>query len=795
MRRRNFLASTFSSLASYQFLTWAFGKNLGTPPAKQSRGTKPSELAIIYNPAQSAEEAAAGELRDFLARMTGVTPHVVEGSDRDEIPDHTVHFLVGRTPAVSSMISRGEIEDPAKTNPEAYSVRSLAGGGGGQVVFLGGTGIATLYAVYHFLEKHCGVGFFWDGDRVPRRELVPTGSIDISAVPRFNERMCMNLTLYWYSAPWWEWDDWQAYIDWTLKSRFNILSLWDTPGEDVAWRKAWKKVGVEIADDSYSGPPYEIFAPIKYGVRPPLSAGWREGQSELNRKIIQYARARGMRSLVPAIPGIVPPELASAPSDARTFEISWAGLPKQKYLHPSTPLYHQVGKTFLEEYVSLYGTDHLYWLENYLECDIQGPDDLQQEVRREIAGANFQVVNELDPKGVGILSAWSYLFKPSLWTPELVKEHLERVPADRIRVLDQWAEMVPEHKRLDYFFGRPWYFGVVHSFGGDTNLHGHMALLEKQFHEVVNDKRARRCVGFSPTEETIHHNYVYYNFLVKLGWNPSEVELGSFLRDYAVLRYGEGAAQPMGAALRQLLSSVYSSDDLTQPLYWHRLGAESAYFKLNVVQRTAFIPHLRQALEMALQSKTPGESPLYLHDLNDIARQYLAELFNAHVMNLQKAHAALDPASFTREVDLLEQIMGSVEALLSHDDYYWLSPFIRKAQRLPGAPQDVAHRARDIFTLWAGVIRDYACRDYYELVQGYYRPRVRVYLQNVREAFNFGQRMVYNQVKLESEYDAIEKKWVDDGFPLLEQRPDPKRVISTVEEILVKFRSAENVSS
>ncbi len=795
MRRRNFLASTFSSLASYSVSGWAIGKNPDPPPAPQSRGTKPGEIVIIYNPKHSAEEAAAGELRDFLGRMTGTTPRVMEGSENDGVPAQAVRFYIGRTPAVAGMIARGEIEDPARKNPEAYMVRSLPRDGRRQVVFLGGTGIATLYAVYHYLEKECGVGFFWDGDHVPRRDLIPTEPVDVFAAPRFNERMCMNLTLYWYSVPGWEWDDWRAYIDWTLKSRFNILSLWDTPGEDVAWREAWKRVGVEIADQSYSGPPYEIFAPIKYGVRPPLSAAWREGQSELNRKIIQYARMRGMRSLAPAIPGITPPELAGARSDARTFEISWAGLPKQKYLHPLSPLYHQVGRAFLEEYISLYGTDHLYWLENYLECDIQGSDDLQREVRREIAGANFQVVNEVDPKGVGILSAWSYLFKPSLWTPEIVKEHLERIPADRIRVLDQWAEVVPEHKRLDYFFGRPWYFGTVHSFGGNTNLHGNMAFLEKQFHAVLDDPRADRCVGFSPTEETIHHNYFYYQFLVKLGWNPSEVQLDSYLGEYAVRRYGESAAPPMETTLRQLLRSVYGSDDLTQPFYWHRLGGESAYFKLNVAQRAAFIPHLRQALEMALKSQpTLVDNPLYLHDVNDMARQYLADLFNVHVMKLQEAHAALDPASFDREVDVLEQIMGSIETLLSHDDYYWLSPFIRKARNLPGAPQDVAHRARDIFTLWAGVIRDYACRDYYELVQGYYRPRVRVYLQNVREAFNFGQRMVYNQVKLESEYDAVERKWVDDGFPLLENRPDPRQAVATAEEIIVKFRPAERLS-
>ena len=73
---------------------------------------------------------------------------------------------------------------------------------------------------------------------------------------------------------------------------------------------------------------------------------------------------------------------------------------------------------------------------------------------------------------MGILSAWSFLFMPQHWTPQLIKESLERIPANRVRVLDQWAEVVPEHKRSDYFNRRPWHLGVVYSLGGNTNLTG-----------------------------------------------------------------------------------------------------------------------------------------------------------------------------------------------------------------------------------------------------------------------------------------------------------------------------------
>ncbi|MGA3325790.1 MAG: alpha-N-acetylglucosaminidase TIM-barrel domain-containing protein [Terriglobia bacterium] len=784
MRRRNFLAATLSPLISTGVPAWTAHADA----TNASPGIKPQDVTIVFNSKDSAETVAAQELQSFLSRMTNVHPGIVSGDSTASGGAGPVHFVVGRTKTTEELIAQGQLDDPIHRSPEAYVVRAIDSGGKTQVVFLGGTGIATLYAVYRYLEKSCGCGFYWDGDHMPRRETLPAQGVSIAAEPYFRERMCMNLTLYWYSAPWWEWKDWKQYLDWALKARFNILSLWDTPGEDVVWKKVWKRLGVEVADSSWSGPPYEIFAPIKYGVRGPNSDEWREGQSALTQKILRYIRERGMRTLAPAVPGIVPPEYAAVHPEARTFELSWSNLPKQRYLHPLSPEYHAVGKAFLEEYIALYGTDHLYWLENYLECDVVGPEELQREVRREIQGANFKVVDEVDPQGVGIFSAWTYLVAPQHWTPQLMQESLERMPADRVRVLDQFAEMIPEHKRANYFSGRPWYFGAVYAFGGLTQMHGSLPFIEKQFHSVVDDPNAKQCVGFYPNEETIRHNYFYFEFLCRLGWNPQEVHLRSFTQDYARERYGESAAPAMVAALGELLASIYGSDDQTQPAYWHRLNRRPGNLHMMESYRLNFIPHLRKALEHALEAAPVLKGhPLYRHDLNDIAHQYLADLFGAHVIKLEAAHDELDKAAFEREAGLLESLLRSIEELLSHDDFYWISPWIRQARTLPGAPVDVDVRARDILTLWAGVIRDYACRDYYELVQGYYHPRVSAYIAALRDALAMDQRRLYDSAELDRQYDAIEKKWVADGFPLVDRQPDPEEVIPTVKKLLAKF--------
>jgi alpha-N-acetylglucosaminidase len=748
----------------------------------------PGKVRIVHDATSSSESLAAQELARYIERMTGVRPDLHDESKPVPASSPAGAILVGRTRATARLISSGALSDPARENAEAYLLRWVPDGGG-QLVLLGATPIATWFAVYHYLEHCCGVGFFADGDQAPRRDALPFHGIRQSTAPRFAERMAMNLTIYWYSAPWWDWDDWRRYIDWLLKSRYNILTLWDTPGEDVVWREVWRKFGVSVAQGSYSGPPFGMFPPIKYGVDPPQPAAWALWQRDLNGKIIEYARARGMKTVSPALSGMVPPEFKRVFPHARTFESIWPGPDRysQTYLHPADPLYRKTGKAFLEAYNALYGTDHFYWLENYLECAVRGDAALRDEVRREIAGANFKILDEVDPRGVGLLSTWTYSNQPREWPRQLVDEHFARVPMDRVRIVDQYAEALPLHKEWDYFGGRPWHFGMVYAFASDTHLHGDVRRLEEQLKEVAREPRAARCVGYYPNEEAVGHNHFYASFQAKLGWNPSEVDLDRFLKDYAVARYGASAAGLIEPALTDLAATVYGRGKSAKPLYWRRPSAELDL--RNGVNGAEYLARLRRAVEQYHRASARlAASPLYLHDLNDVARQYLAELYNAHMLKLNTAFFRLDTAAFERHAAFLETLLDGIEELLSHDDAYWLSRSIRKARRLPGAAADFDRRARDILTLWAGVIRDYACRDNYELVKTYYRPRVRRYLDEVRRALSLGQRLLagHRRTSLEADYDAHEKAWVANGFPLREDQPDPRRIVGVVEELLKK---------
>jgi hypothetical protein len=91
-------------------------------------------------------------------------------------------------------------------------------------------------------------------------------------------------------------------------------------------------------------------------------------------------------------------------------------------------------------------------------------------------------------------------------------------------------------------------------------------------------------------------------------------------------------------------------------------------------------------------------------------------------------------------------------------------PLHGRAKSLPGAPNDVALRARDILVSWDKGVSDYAVRDYYELVQRYYRPRVRACIQAMRKSLDAGQRQLFPADALDKQYADIEDKCATEAF-------------------------------
>ena len=156
---------------------------------------------------------------------------------------------VGRNPFSELLAQQGLLEVPANGD-EAILIRSIGYEGRKFLVLWGSSPKATLYAVYRYLESVCHVGFFGDGEHVPKLKALPVDGIKISESPRYPVREYMMDCEY--SSYWWNWDQWKAEVDWAAKHRFNVLS--SNFDFTATWRAVWKRFGVNVPPAMSSSP-------------------------------------------------------------------------------------------------------------------------------------------------------------------------------------------------------------------------------------------------------------------------------------------------------------------------------------------------------------------------------------------------------------------------------------------------------------------------------------------------------------------------------------------------------------
>ena len=151
----------------------------------------------VAREAPPPERFAAEELQRYLAAAAGGTFPVL-----DTLPPDQPGFLVGS-------IGRSHVQPVPILSEDGYLMKRV----GTQVVLLGGSPRATLYAVYHFLERR---GFRWlepGYDAVPTLTRIEVDHLDtveepvytfrsVLSFPFTSERMCKE-------------------VDWLAKNRLN----------------------------------------------------------------------------------------------------------------------------------------------------------------------------------------------------------------------------------------------------------------------------------------------------------------------------------------------------------------------------------------------------------------------------------------------------------------------------------------------------------------------------------------------------------------------------------------------
>lgn len=212
--------------------------------------------------------------------------------------------------------------------------------------------------------------------------------------------------------PWWNWEQWQRFIDWMAMNGINRPLL--QCGQEAVWLEVWKSYG--LTEDQvrayFTAPahlPWHRMANLdQWGG--PLPMSYIEGQKKIQQQILNQARALGMKPILGGFAGHVPKALKTVKPDAGITGITpgWGEM-EAKYatcfIDPTDPLFREIQVRFLKKQEELYGTDHLYGADPFNEIP---PPSWEPGYLASVSKAIYAGMAEADPEAVWYQMSWTF---------------------------------------------------------------------------------------------------------------------------------------------------------------------------------------------------------------------------------------------------------------------------------------------------------------------------------------------------------------------------------------------------
>ncbi len=473
-------------------------------------------IASIFATLFSLQQAEAGKL---WKAITG-----------NGIPKDAIEFAID--PEVS------------KTGNDAYAILSTSKG----VKLVGSNERSTWYALYDLFERRGGCRYFWDGDRIPRREKIELGGLDVHEEARFEYRAIRYFAhrgLRRFQAEHWGPEDWKREIDWMLKRRLNCFM--PRIGMDDTWQRAFPEI-VPYPDptkgDPLGLPGFDNRAPFW-----PL-----EYRGRLRKFFTGYAFARGL--MIPTDFGTMSHWYSRTPAEfLEKARPPFLPQSNGNYNQPSGLVWDIFKPGWMDNYWRLteafvnagYGTYDILHTIGLGERRCFKDRARNLKMKKDVLAKIIAQAREKSPGSKILLGGWDFYLT---WEPEEVRGLVAQLdPKDTI-IWDYEAEAYKGHDHwvpnLDNDFTKwnvvgkfPYTFGIFLAFEQGLDVRADYPTIEMRERFVANDPM---CRGYIFWPESSHTDTLLLRYFTANAWKPGQgidSVLPAFCRD----RYGDRAAE------------------------------------------------------------------------------------------------------------------------------------------------------------------------------------------------------------------------------------------------------------
>ena len=612
---------------------------------------------------------------------------------------------------------------------------------GGKISVVANSANSMAVALNHYLRYYCKTSVSWYAyETVQLPENLPSVNEKVVVNSVCKNRFFLNYCTFGYTMPWWQWNDWERFIDWMALNGVNMpLAI---TGQESVWYKVWQKLGLTDLQirGYFTGPahlPWHRMLNIDHW-QGPLPNSWLIHQEALQKLIVKRERELNMTPVLPAFSGHVPYELKKIYPDAKINKLSqWGGFDStytSSFLDPMYPLFKVIQKHFLDEQTKLYGTNHIYGIDPFNEVV---PPSWEPEYLARVSGTIFETLKAVDKKAVWLQMSWLYYYQRKDWTNPRIEAFVKAVPQDKMVLLDYFCERSEVWKMTNKFFGQPYIWCYLGNFGGNTMLAGDIDEVGKRIDNTIANG-GTNFWGLGSTLEGFDCNPQMYEYVFDKAWD-FKIANSEWIRAWAMRRTGSSDSSNV-AAWDIINDNVYKITSKTGHCNLTNarptLGKAERYAKsgFNYDNRLLF-----KAWSLMLDSPENGRES-YLYDIVNVGRQVLGNHFD-NLWNRYLSAYNNGNVEVVKDIEgKMMELLADIDRLLSTNTSFLLGKWIADARKMGVNKEEADYyeiNARNILTSWGeegGQLSDYANRSWAGLTSSYYAKRWSIFFQEANNA-------------------------------------------------------------
>ncbi len=640
----------------------------------------------------------------------------------------------------------------------------------GKISIKGTDELALARGFNYYLINYCNIRVSWyKEDIIEAPGLLPLVDSTIRQECRFEKRFFLNYCTFGYTMLWWQWNDWERFIDWMALNGINMpLAI---TGQEAIWLEVWKDFGMseEQIKAYFTGPahlPWHRMGNLD-GFLGPLPQDYITHQFELQKKILQRERSFGMTPVLPAFAGHVPKAIKEKYPEAKITSLGSYGVGEQYdafFLDPMDSLFITIQQKFLRVQARYFGTDHYYGADPFNEMD---PPSTEPEYLATVSRTIYNGMSSVDPDAKWVQMGWTFYYM-KLWKddPERLKAMIKAVPEDRMIILDYFAEREEVWRNTEAWYGAPYIWCYLGNFGGNTEMAAPIINVAKKLVNAEDDISHGKLFGIGSTLEGFGVNRFMYEWLFEYAWNKDISNLDKWISDYAVTRtkhYDPVADK----AYHSLFNLVYNDQVSgvamgslmhTRPILTGVKGYQRPS-KYDYEELTKILTMMLTADDASLQSKE------YLQDLVLVTKQILDNLIIPVRKKLNDAYVKGDSVELEKQIRIFTGILDDQDRLLGTQSDLLLGKWVNDARTFGNDSVSKAYyekNARVLISTWGNEgndIIDYASRGLSGMISSYYKVRWEMFFDILRSHLKHG--VALDMEAINKEMAAFEWRWTN----------------------------------